>query len=178
MKEVGELHNDIVVSTVMANLGFLRALEERGIEVLAAPVGDKHVVEAMAEHGAVLGGEQSGHVIFARHSTTGDGILTGLQVASIVASSGSPLSELAHFFESYPQVLINVTVRDRGALDGATELWDRIRDAETSLGSEGRVLVRASGTERIVRVMVEAADGEVAHRTAGVLADAVRSHLA
>ena len=178
MKEAGELRNDVVVSTVMANLGFRRALEERGIEVLAAPVGDKYVAEAMAEHGSVLGGEQSGHVIFARHSTTGDGILTGLQVASIVSSSGSRLSELAHFFEPFPQVLINVTVKDRGALDGATELWDQLRDAEAGLGSDGRVLVRASGTERIVRVMVEAADGEVARRTAEELADAVRSYLA
>jgi phosphoglucosamine mutase len=178
MKEAGELRNDVVVSTVMANLGFRRALEERGIEVLAAPVGDKYVAEAMAEHGSVLGGEQSGHVIFARHSTTGDGILTGLQVASIVASSGSRLSELADFFEPFPQVLINVAVKDRGALDGTRELWDRIRDAEASLGSDGRVLVRASGTERIVRVMVEAADGEVARRTAEELADAVRSQLA
>ena len=178
MKEAGDLRNDVVVSTVMANLGFRRALEERGIEVLAAPVGDKYVAEAMAEHGSVLGGEQSGHVIFARHSTTGDGILTGLQVASIVSSSGSRLSELAGFFEPFPQVLINVTVKDRGALDGATELWDQIRDAEASLGSDGRVLVRASGTERIVRVMVEAADGEVARRTAEELADAVRSYLA
>jgi phosphoglucosamine mutase len=178
MKEAGELRNDIVVATVMANLGFRRALEERGIDVLAAPVGDKHVAEAMAEHGSLLGGEQSGHVIFARHSTTGDGILTGLQVASIVSSSGSRLSELAHFFEPFPQVLINVTVRDRAALDGAKELWDQIRDAERSLGSDGRVLVRASGTERIVRVMVEAADGEVARRTAEELAETVRSHLA
>jgi phosphoglucosamine mutase len=178
MKEAGELRNDIVVATVMANLGFRRALEERGIDVLAAPVGDKHVAEAMAEHGSLLGGEQSGHVIFARHSTTGDGILTGLQVASIVASSGSRLSELAHFFEPFPQVLINVTVRNRGALDGAKEVWDQISDAERSLGSDGRVLVRASGTEPIVRVMVEAADGAVARRTAEELAGAVRSHLA
>jgi phosphoglucosamine mutase len=178
MKEAGELRNDIVVATVMANLGFRRALEERGIEVMAAPVGDKHVAEAMAERGSQLGGEQSGHVIFARHSTTGDGILTGLQVASIVASSGSRLSELAHFFEPFPQVLINVTVRNRGALDGAREVWDQISAAERSLGSDGRVLVRASGTEPIVRVMVEAADGDVARRTAEDLADAVRSHLA
>jgi phosphoglucosamine mutase len=178
MKEAGELSSDIVVATVMANLGFRRALEERGIEVMAAPVGDKHVAEAMAEHGSMLGGEQSGHVIFARHSTTGDGILTGLQVASIVGSTGSRLSELAHFFEPFPQVLINVTVRDRGALDGSKELWDQIGDAERSLGFNGRVLVRASGTEPIVRVMVEAADGEVARRTAEELAEAVRSHLA
>jgi phosphoglucosamine mutase len=177
MKEGGELHNDVVVATVMANLGFRRALEERGIDVLTAPVGDKYVAEVMAEHGSVLGGEQSGHVIFAAHSTTGDGILTGLQVASMVSSSGSPLSELAHFFEPFPQFLINVTVRDRGALDGSKELWDQIHEAEARLGSNGRVLVRASGTEQIVRVMVEAADGEVARRTAEDLAEAVRSHL-
>jgi phosphoglucosamine mutase len=178
MKEAGELGNDTVITTVMANLGFRRALEERGIDVLTAPVGDKHVAEAMAEHGSMLGGEQSGHVIFARHATTGDGILTGLQVASILASSDSRLSELAHFFEPFPQVLINVNVSDRRALESAAELWDEIRRAEQALGSDGRVLVRASGTESIVRVMVEAAGEGVARRTAEELAEAVRSHLA
>ena len=103
----------------MANLGFRRALEERGIEVVQAPVGDKYVVEAMSERGAVLGGEQSGHIIFAEHATTGDGILAGLKVAEAVTASGRPLSQLAHVFEPVPQVLINVPVGNRDGLESA-----------------------------------------------------------
>jgi phosphoglucosamine mutase len=177
LKEQGELAKDLVVSTVMANLGFRRALAQHGIEVVAAPVGDRYVVEQMLETGAVLGGEQSGHVIFAEHSTTGDGVLTALQVASTVASSDATLSRLAHVFEPFPQVLINVPVRDRGALEGADGLWERVRAAEAQLGGDGRVLLRASGTEQLVRVMVEAESQDVADRTAADLADAVRETL-
>jgi phosphoglucosamine mutase len=178
LHEAGELKNNLLIATVMANLGFRRALEERGIEVFAAPVGDKFVAEAMADRGAILGGEQSGHVIFGAHSTTGDGLLTGLQVANAVATSSSTLSRLTDIFESYPQVLINVTVADRTALEGAEALWDEVRMAESKLGEDGRVLLRASGTEPLVRVMVEAADPEVARAVAEGLAEAVRRHLA
>lgn len=177
LHDAGELTNDAVVATVMANLGFRRALEDHGIEVVAAPVGDKYVAEMMSESGAVLGGEQSGHIIFSKLSTTGDGILTGLQVASAVASSGVPLSKLAHFYEPLPQVLINVDVRSRDALEGAHALWEEVRLAEASLGENGRVLLRASGTEPVVRVMVEAAEQSTAEQTAETLADAIRSHL-
>lgn len=177
LKERGELAGDVVVATVMANLGFRRALAEHGIEVIAAPVGDKHVADAMAQVGAVLGGEQSGHVIFAEHSTTGDGILTGLEVAAAVAASDATLSVLAHVFEPYPQVLINVPVARRGALERAQALWDEVRAAEETLGQDGRVLLRASGTEPVVRVMVEAADAGLAQRLAERLADAVRAEL-
>lgn len=177
LKEKGELANDLVVATVMANLGFRRALAERGIEVLTAPVGDRFVVEQMRETGAVLGGEQSGHVVFAAHSTTGDGILTALQVASAVAASDATLSRLAHVFEPFPQVLINVPVRDRSALEGAEELWERVQVAEAQLGEDGRVLLRASGTEQLVRVMVEAADEDVARSTAEQLAAAIDHSL-
>ena len=177
LKEKGELTKDLVVGTVMANLGFRRTLAEHGIEVIAAPVGDRFVVEQMRETGAVLGGEQSGHVIFAEHSTTGDGVLTALQVAAAVAASDAPLSRLAHVFEPFPQVLINVPVKDRAGLEGAEELWDRVRVAEATLGEDGRVLLRASGTEQLVRVMVEAADEEVARRTASELASAVETSL-
>lgn len=177
LHQAGELKNDLVIATVMANLGFRRALEERGIEVFAAPVGDKFVAEAMADRGAILGGEQSGHVIFGAHSTTGDGLLTGLQVAEAVATSSSTLSRLTDIFETYPQVLINVTVADRTALEGAEALWEEVRAAEAKLGEDGRVLLRASGTEPLVRVMVEAADPKVARGTAEGLAEAVTRHL-
>ena len=177
LHDAGELKNNIVISTVMANLGFRRALEAKGIEVFAAAVGDKFVAEAMAGRGAILGGEQSGHVIFGAHSTTGDGVLTGLQVAEAVATSSSTLGRLTDLFHPYPQVLINVEVADRTALDGAEGLWDEVRAAEGSLGEDGRVLLRASGTESLVRVMVEAADPGTAKATAERLADAVRKHL-
>jgi len=178
LHDTGELKNDVVVATVMANLGFRRALEARGIEVIQAPVGDKFVVEAMAARGAVLGGEQSGHIIFAQHATTGDGILAGLKVAEAVASSGDPLSRLAHVFEPVPQVLINVEVGDRAGLESAEALWDEVRRIEGEMGDEGRVLLRPSGTEPLVRVMVEALDEQVARRNAEALAALVGRHLA
>jgi phosphoglucosamine mutase len=174
----GKLENNVVVSTVMANLGFRRALQERGIEVLSAPVGDKHVAHEMARSGAVLGGEQSGHIIWARHSSTGDGILTGLQIAAAVASGGESLSKLAALYSSFPQVLINVEVGSRDALAGAEDLWREVEAAESSLGDDGRILLRASGTEPVVRVMVEATKASVAQRTAEAVAAAVQRHLA
>jgi phosphoglucosamine mutase len=177
MHTAGELKNDLVIATVMANLGFVRALEAKGIEVIAAPVGDKFVAEAMAEHGAVLGGEQSGHLIYGMHSTTGDGLLTALKVAEMVATSDSTLSAVARVFEPYPQVLISVHVADRGRLDSAVELWDEVRAAEASLGSGGRVLLRASGTEPVVRVMVEAVDRSNADAVARSLAKSVQRFL-
>jgi len=177
LHELGALKNDVVVSTVMSNLGFRRALEERGIEVVQAPVGDRFVVEAMVERGAVLGGEQSGHLIFAEHATTGDGVLAGLQVARAVAASDSQLSKLAHVFEPVPQVLINVRVANRDALEGSAALWEEVGAAEAALGEDGRVLLRPSGTEPLVRVMVEATDEATAQSTAERLADAVRAHL-
>ena len=177
MHEAGELKNNLVVTTVMTNLGFHRALQERGIEVVAAPVGDKHVAEAMADRGAALGGEQSGHVIFAEHSTTGDGVLTGMKLAEIVATSDAPLSQLSDVFETYPQVLINVAVASRAALESSEPVWAAVREAEASLGDAGRVLLRASGTEPLVRVMVEAMQEETARRTAESLARVVEREL-
>jgi phosphoglucosamine mutase len=177
LHERGALTNGTVVATVMANLGFVKALETRGIEVVAAPVGDRYVAEAMAEHGAALGGEQSGHVIFGEHTTTGDGILTGLQLASALVSSDEVMSSLVDLFEPYPQVLINVPVAARGSLEDSAALWDEVRTAERSLGDGGRVLIRPSGTEPLVRVMVEATDRRAAQVTARSLADAVKRHL-
>jgi phosphoglucosamine mutase len=177
LKEQGALGRDVLVVTVMSNLGFIKSLEARGIEVRTAPVGDKFVAEAMRETGAVLGGEQSGHIIFSHHATTGDGVLAGLQVACSLKGSGEPLSRLAHFFEPYPQVLISVPVPDRGGLEQARALWDEVGAVERRLGQEGRVLLRASGTEPVVRVMVEAAAEEDARRAAEELAEAVKKAL-
>lgn len=177
LMEEGVLKDGIVVATVMSNLGFIRALEERGIEVVAAPVGDKFVAAEMAHRGAVLGGEQSGHVIFSEYSTTGDGTLTGLQICSILKGSDAPLSKLAHFFEPFPQVLINVPVASRDGLADAAEVWGAVERAEATLGHDGRVLLRPSGTEPLVRVMVEAAEEAQAEKTATELADVVREAL-
>jgi phosphoglucosamine mutase len=171
------LENDIVVGTVMSNLGFVRALEAQGIEFIAAPVGDRYVVEAMGESGAILGGEQSGHVIFGEHATTGDGLLTSLQIAQIVAHSGEPLSRLAGFFEPFPQVLINVEVASKQRLDSEEAIWDEVAQVETGLGEDGRVLLRPSGTESLVRVMVEARDPATAKTSAERLAEVVRARL-
>lgn len=177
LHERGALKNDLVVSTVMANLGFTRALEAHGIEVVHAPVGDKYVVQAMIERGASLGGEQSGHIIFMEHATTGDGVLAGLQLAAIVAASGSPLARLAAVFEDVPQVLINVPVARRDDLEAAADVWAAVKAAEDKLGEDGRVLLRPSGTEPLVRVMVEAVDPATARSTAESLADVVRASL-
>ncbi len=177
MHEEGTLKNDVVVSTVMANLGFRRALESRGIEVVQAPVGDKYVSDAMLDRGAVLGGEQSGHLIFGEYATTGDGILAGLQVARSVVASGQPLSVLAHVFEPVPQILINVRVAAKEKLAEAEALWDEVKVVETEMGDEGRVLLRPSGTEPLVRVMVEATDPSVARANADRLVAAVERHL-
>ncbi|HEV2757281.1 MAG TPA: phosphoglucosamine mutase [Actinomycetota bacterium] len=177
LHETGHLAGDLVIATVMANLGFRRALEAAGIQTVTVPVGDRHVAEAMIEHGAVLGGEQSGHVIFAEHATTGDGVLTGLKLAEIVAGSTQALSRLAAVFEPYPQVLLNVAIADRGALEGSAEVWERVRDAEDALGESGRVLLRASGTEPLVRVMVEAENAATAERVAAELAAVVEAEL-
>jgi phosphoglucosamine mutase len=177
LERAHSLKGDLVVTTVMSNLGFRRALEAAGIEVVSAPIGDRFVAEAMAERGATLGGEQSGHVIFADHATTGDGILTGLQIATILRTADQPLSKLAHFYEPFPQVLVNVPVRSRSELESAVEVWDAVRAAEDRLGEDGRVLVRASGTEPLVRVMVEAAAQADADSTAEAVAEVVRTAL-
>jgi phosphoglucosamine mutase len=177
MHAEGRLKNDIVVATVMANLGFTRALEERGIEVLQTPVGDKYVAEAMQERGAVLGGEQSGHIIFSEFALTGDGILAGLQVAAIAHQTKEPLSRLAGCFERVPQVLINVPVTRRVDLESSEDLWSEVAEAEKKLGSDGRILLRPSGTEQLVRVMVEAVDPDVARSTAQRLAERVQTLL-
>lgn len=158
----GQLPKDTIVSTVMSNLGFRRAMAEAGITVLETAVGDRYVLQAMLEHGAVMGGEQSGHLVFLDRHTTGDGILTALRLATVIARCGTGLSELARQVPRFPQVLVNVPVRDRTELEGASEVWTAVEKAEADLGDRGRVLVRASGTEQLVRVMAEAETHEAA----------------
>jgi phosphoglucosamine mutase len=160
-----------VVATVMANLGFKRAMAEHGIEVVETAVGDRYVLAAMRERGIALGGEQSGHVVLADHATTGDGVLTAVQVLSAMARSGRSLADLAAVMTRLPQVLVNVRVADKtAALDAAR---DAVAEAEAALGGEGRVLVRPSGTEPLVRVMVEAPTEDVAREVAERVAAAV-----
>jgi phosphoglucosamine mutase len=169
----GMLRNDAIAVTVMSNLGLRRALEGAGIAVIETPVGDRAVVEAMRDHDLVLGGEQSGHIVFADHATTGDGLLTGLLVCDLVARTQQPLSALATQMTRYPQVLVGVRVATRGDVLGAESLQSEVRAVESELGIEGRVLVRASGTEPVVRVMVEATDQSRAEALAARLCRAV-----
>lgn len=173
----GALPGSTVVATVMSNLGFGLALREHGITVVKTRVGDRYVLDQMRASGATFGGEQSGHVIFLEHATTGDGLVTALQLASVVKRSGRPLSELARVMTRYPQVLENVRVADRGLLSGSAAVAEAVHAAETELGETGRVLVRPSGTEPLVRVMVEAADEERARGIVSRIADVVRAEL-
>ena len=178
MKARGALAHNTVVSTVMANLGFYLAMREAGIEVIAANVGDRYVLEEMLRVGAVLGGEQSGHVIFREQATTGDGLLTAVRFLSLAARTGSSVQDLASVMRRFPQVMINVPVKERDALAGARAVWDAVGAAEAALGAGGRVLVRASGTEPLVRVMVEAESTELARDHAEAIAAAVTTELA
>jgi phosphoglucosamine mutase len=165
----GRLAHDSVVATVMANLGFRRAMAEHGIRMVETQVGDRYVLEAMASGGIVLGGEQSGHVIFTDLATTGDGILTGLVLLDVMVRSGRALSDLAAVVTKWPQVLRNVVVADRAGLAGAGPFWAEVRAVEAEMGDGGRVLIRPSGTEPVVRVMVEAPTAEAAEACAGRL---------
>lgn len=176
LKDTGKLKNNIVVSTVMANLGFRRAMEDLGIEVLATAVGDRYVYEGMRKVKAALGGEQSGHIIFYR-GTTGDGLRTAVRLAEVIAATGKTLAELRTVITEYPQVLLNIPVAEKGKLETAGALWDAVADAESDLGHDGRILVRASGTEPLVRVMVEAMDSETANRVASELGAIVSETL-
>ncbi|ATL29847.1 phosphoglucosamine mutase [Streptomyces formicae] len=177
MREHGSLRHDTVVGTVMSNLGFKLAMEREGLSLVQTAVGDRYVLESMKEHGFALGGEQSGHVIILDHATTGDGTLTGLLLAARVAETGRTLADLAGVMERLPQVLINVPDVDKTRVTTSAELTAAVADAERELGSTGRVLLRSSGTEPLVRVMVEAADIEQARSVAGRLADVVKSAL-
>lgn len=177
LKSLGLLAGNTVVSTVMANIGFRRTMAEANIRVQTAKVGDRYVLEEMLKVGAVLGGEQSGHVIFADRATTGDGILTAIRFLSVSARTGVPVAGLAGLMRRYPQVLLNVEVTDLDALEDAAPVWEGVAAAERELGDSGRVLVRASGTEPLVRVMVEAETEQTASRHAAAIAELVEQAL-
>ena len=158
MKQRGELRNDVVVATVMSNLGFRRAMETAGIRMVETPVGDRYVMEALTEARGSLGGEQSGHIIFPDHATTGDGLLTAIKLLDVVAGTGKELRSLrAEAMDEFPQVLVNVSIPRSIDLETLEEMWDEVEEVTAELGDEGRVLVRPSGTEPLVRIMVEAA---------------------
>ncbi|MCR5443379.1 MAG: phosphoglucosamine mutase, partial [Sphaerochaetaceae bacterium] len=156
MKERGKLLNNTVVATVMSNFGFFKALEEEGIEAVKTKVGDKYVHDYMVEHGCRIGGEQSGHIIFAKYASTGDGILTALKVLEVMLARKKKLSELASGMKSYPQVLENIKVKDKPTTIADEDVQNAVKKVEEKLGDSGRILVRESGTEPLIRVMVEA----------------------
>jgi phosphoglucosamine mutase len=160
MNKAGRLNHSTIVTTVMANIGFFKGIEKIGLKALQTGVGDRYVMEEMRKGGYNLGGEQSGHVIFLDHNTTGDGILTGLQLASTLVHAGKSLSEMKQIMRKYPQVLVNVRVVDKSKLNGNRVVEQAIRKVEEELGDNGRVLVRPSGTESLIRVMAEGPDRE------------------
>ncbi len=177
MKERGLLKDDTLVATVMSNLGLRVAMEENGITVLQTSVGDRYVLEALNEKGLSLGGEQSGHVIMSEYATTGDGILTGMHLLAEMARTGKSLAELASVMTVYPQIMVNVRGVDHHSLKSSEVIALAVKEAEAELGDTGRVLLRPSGTEPMVRVMVEAADQATADRIAHELADIVLMEL-
>jgi len=175
LNESGRLTGGTVVATVMANLGFRLAMSEAGIEVVETPVGDRYLLAAMLDRKYVLGGEQSGHIIMLDHSSTGDGMLTSLHLLATAAAKGQSLTELAAVMTRFPQVLVNVHGVSKKKVAASAQVAAAVADAASELGESGRVLVRPSGTEPAVRVMVEAIDAGQANTIAGRLADVVRS---
>jgi len=178
LKRAGRLAKDTLVTTVMSNLGLLKAMEASGISVSQTAVGDRYVLEELESSGANLGGEQSGHIILTDYSTTGDGILTGLHLAQEIMRTQMSLADLADVMDVYPQVLKNVSGVDRSALGNNEQVHAVVAEIEAELGGSGRVLLRPSGTEALVRVMVEAADEATAHRMADRIVDVVSRELA
>lgn len=178
LKERGTLTHDTLVITIMSNLGLILAMKEKGIETVQTAVGDRYVLEEMRKSGYVLGGEQSGHVINTHHATTGDGVLTSLMIARAVKESGQKLEELTAFIQRMPQTLINVGNVDKVRAGEDPEVLEAIRKVELELGETGRVVLRPSGTEPLVRVMVEAATQDEADSSAQLLADVVKERLA
>jgi phosphoglucosamine mutase len=176
-KELGLLKNNLVVATVMSNFGFFAALKKLGIQAGVSAVGDRYVLQMLREKDGVLGGEESGHVICLNHHTSGDGIITALQLLSAMKRSGRNLSELAHVMTLSPQKIINVDVKDKPPLDAIPELQKAIQSAEAELADKGRVLIRYSGTQSMCRVMVEGPTAPMTERLALALADTVRKYI-
>lgn len=177
MKNEGSLANNLVVSTVMSNIGFGIALKELGIEYLTTKVGDRYVLEEMQAKGASIGGEESGHIIFLDHHTTGDGIITALQVLAAMKKTQKPLSELARVMKVYPQNLINIDVKSKPELSTVPEIAQVINNVEARLGDSGRVLVRYSGTQNMCRVMVEGPTEEQTERYCKQIAEVIRGRI-
>ncbi len=177
MMERGELPGNLLVATVMSNMALEVFMNERGGRLLRTPVGDRYVFEAMQREGAVLGGEQSGHIIFRRHATTGDGTLAALQLIRIMLERGKSLSELANLLRPFPQLLVNVAVERKIPFDQVPQVSDAVRQCESELRGRGRVLLRYSGTESLARVMVEGEDAPLVKNLANALADTLRAHL-
>ena len=176
MKERGKLVNNTVVATIMSNFGLFKAFDEFGIDYAKTKVGDKYVYEYMKEHGCCLGGEQSGHIIFSKYASTGDGILTSLKIMQVIMSKEKPLSELAAPFIVYPQVLENVRVKDKTAAQNDPAVQEIVSSVTEALGTTGRILVRESGTEPVVRVMVEAENEEVCRRYVDQVVSVIRAN--
>lgn len=174
LKDRGMLKDDTIVATVMSNLGFHKVLEKEGMTAITADVGDRYVVEQMRQGNYVLGGEQSGHIVFLNHNTTGDGLLTGLQLMAVMKATGKPLSELAAEIEEYPQELVNVRVRDKYTVMDEPEVQAVIREVEEEMNGEGRILVRPSGTESLLRVMAEASTPDRVINYVNKIADVIR----
>ena len=173
----GRLRKNLVVATVMSNLGLEKALERDGIRLTRTAVGDKYVLEEMLRSGAALGGEQSGHVIFSDYSTTGDGMLTALKIMSIAAETGEGLDELTVGLINFPQRLVNVRVREKKTLTDLPSVASEVRECEAALGESGRILVRFSGTEPLARVMVEAADQRQVDEFTARIAGAIQREI-
>jgi len=173
----GELAGDLVVATTMSNMGLEAAFKRSGIRMLRAPVGDKYVLEEMNKSGASLGGEQSGHILFPAKATTGDGLLTALLVLDVVHRSGKTLGELIADLKNFPQVILNVKVREKKPLDSLPAVMALITAAEEELKDSGRVVIRYSGTEALARVMIEAESEEAMRRHAEAIAGAIRAEL-
>ncbi len=177
LKEKGKLTNNTVVTTQMSNYGFRIAMKELGINNIITRVGDRYVLEEMIKSGSVIGGEESGHIIFLDYHTTGDGILTALQVLKVMKETGKPLSELAKIMKVYPQKLVNVTVTDKPDLDSIPEIKEIIEDVENELSDRGRVLVRYSGTQPLCRVMVEASSENETEKYCKHIADVIEEKI-
>ncbi|KRN03520.1 phosphoglucosamine mutase [Holzapfeliella floricola] len=177
MKERGRLKKDTVVTTVMSNIGLYKAFDELDIDYVKTAVGDRHVVEEIREHGYNIGGEQSGHVVLFDYHNTGDGMLTGLQLLYVMKATGKSLSELAAPVKIYPQKLVNVKVTDKNAWKGNDKIQAIIAEVESEMGSNGRVLVRPSGTESLLRVMAEAPTEELVHSYVDRIVDVVEDQI-
>jgi phosphoglucosamine mutase len=174
MKEKGELKTNTVVTTVMSNFGLYKSFDKAGIQYEKTDVGDKYVCENMLKNGHFIGGEQSGHIIFAKHATTGDGILTSLKIMEVMLEKKETLSELAKELEVFPQLLLNIKVIDKKQVMEDEDVLAETKKIEAELGEDGRVLLRASGTENLIRIMVEAKTQEICNEKSSRLAKIIR----